>query len=90
MRTFFEATEQQKKVADIGRAMMDWSENYGALHGLKGVTDNGLRTLNNMSHIGNLLTQFGAPYGTKESDFSESDQQLIVAFVQKKVDIEHK
>ena len=90
MRTFFEATEQQKKVADIGRAMMDYSEEYGKIHGLKGVTDNGLRVLNNMSHIGNMLTQFGAPYGTRESDFSEADQQLIVAFMQKKVDIERK
>ena len=40
--TFFESTPQQKQLADIGRSMMDWSENYGKLHGLKAVTDNGL------------------------------------------------
>jgi len=90
MKAFFEATPQQKQLADIGRAMMDWSENYGREHGLKAVTDNGLRTLNNLSHVGNMLTNYGAPYGTKEKDFSDEDRKLIVAFMQKEVDIERK
>ena len=87
---FFEVTEQQKKLARIGEAMMDWSENYGREHGLKGVTDEGLRTLNNLSHVGHLLTHYGAPFGTTEKDFSDGDRKLIVDFMQKKVDIERK
>ena len=90
MRTFFEATPQQKQLADIGRAMMDYSEEYGKIHGLKGVTDNGLRTLNELSQVGNMLTHYGAPYGTKEKDFTDADRKLIVAFMQKEVDIERK
>ena len=90
MRTFFEATPQQKQLADIGRAMMDYSEEYGKIHGLKGVTDNGLRTLNELSQVGNMLTHYGAPYGTKEKDFTDADRKLIVDFMQKEVDIERK
>ena len=52
MKTYFEATPQQKQLADLGRSMMDWSEDYGKQHGLKGVTDDGLRTLNDLSHVG--------------------------------------
>jgi len=87
---FFEATEQQRKLADIGRQMMDWSENYGRTQGLRDVTDNGLRTLNEMSHVGNMLTHYGAPYGTSSKDFSEADRKLIAQFLQKEVDIERK
>lgn len=90
MRTWFEATPQQKQLADLGRSMMDYSEQYGVEHGLKGVLDEGLRTLNNLSHVGHLLTEFGAPYGTKDKDFSDADRKLIADFMQKKVDIERK
>lgn len=79
MRTFFEATAQQKKLADFGRSMMDFSENYG---NLKGATDDLLRELNNLSHVGFMLTQVGAPFGTSVRDFTEQDQKLIVGFVQ--------
>ena len=88
--TFFEATPQQKQLADIGRAMMDWSENYGKIYGLKAVTDDGLRTLNEMSHVGNMLAHFGAAYGTKAKDFTDADRKLIVDFINKKVDIERR
>ncbi len=90
MRTFFEATPKQKQLADVGRGMMDFSEYYGNKHSLATVTDDGLRTLNQMSHVGYLLTHFGAQYGTNQSDFSDADRKLIVDFVNKKVDIEHK
>jgi hypothetical protein len=89
-QTYFEATEQQKKLSDLGRQMMDFSEEYGAKHGLKGVTDDGLRTLNNLSHVGSLLVHFGAPFGTGDKDFSDADRKLISDFVQKKVDIDRK
>ena len=89
-QTYFEATPQQKQLADLGRAMMDYSEQYGVKHGLKAVTDNGLRTLNNLSHVGYMLTHFGATYGTSAKDFSQDDMELITQFMQKKVDIERK
>ena len=54
--TFFESTPEQKQLADMGRAMMDYSENYGKEFGLKMVTDNGLRMLNELSHVGYMLT----------------------------------
>ena len=88
--TFFESTPQQKQLADIGRSMMDWSENYGKLHGLKAVTDNGLRTLNEISHVGYMLTTVGATFGAAEVDFDETERKLIVDFMKKQVDIERK
>jgi hypothetical protein len=87
---YFEATPQQKALAKIGREMMDFSEEYGKIHGLKGVTDDGLRTLNELSHVGNMLTKYGALYGTKQKDFSDADMELISKFMQKKVDIDRK
>ena len=87
---YFEATTQQKQLAAIGRDMMDFSEEYGKIHGLKAVTDDGLRTLNELSHVGNMLTNYGATFGTTESNFTDEDKALIVKFMQKKVDIERK
>jgi len=90
MKAFFEPTKEQKQLASIGRQMMDFSENYGKEFGLKGVTDDGLRTLNELSHVGNMLTHYGATFGTKLKDFSEADMELISKFMQKKVDIDRK
>ena len=87
---FFEATQEQKQLAKIGREMMDFSEQYGKINGLKAVTDDGLRTLNNLSHVGAALTHFGATFGTTAKDFSEEDRELISKFMHKKVDIERK
>ena len=89
-QAFFEATPQQKQLAAIGRDMMNFSEDYGKEFGLKDVTDNGLRTLNELSHVGNALTHFGATYGTTAKDFNDADRKLISDFMQKKVDIERK
>lgn len=87
---FFEATKEQKKLADLGRGMMDWSENYGKLHGLKMVTEDGLRMLNELSHVGYMLTTIGATFGSKEVDFDTEERKLIVAFVNKTLDIKRK
>jgi hypothetical protein len=87
---FFEATQEQKQLATIGRQMMDYSENYGKIHGLKAVTEDGLRTLNNLSHVGAALTHFGATFGTTAKDFSEEDRELIVQWMQKSVVIDRK
>jgi hypothetical protein len=87
---YFEATAEQKQLATIGRQMMDFSEQYGVEHGLKGVTDDGLRTLNDLSHVGNMLTNYGATWGTTLKDFTQEDLELIAKFMKKEVDIERK
>ena len=86
----FEATPAQKRLADIGRAMMDYSEQYGVEHGLGRVTDNGLRTLNELSQVGYMLTTVGAAWGSTMQSFTQDQLNLIDAFGKKEVDIEHK
>ena len=88
--TFFETTEAQKKLASIGRKMMDYSEEYGKINGLKAVTDDGLRTLNDLSHVGNMLAHFGAAYGTSPKDFNDADRKLIVDFINGNTVVERK
>lgn len=75
---FFEATQNQKKLAEIGRDMMTFSENYTGLGKLR---DEQLRELNELSHVGNMLTHYGAPFGTAFKDFTEEDLQLIAGFM---------
>ena len=88
--SIYEVSDQHKQLAAVGRQMMDFSENYGVEFGLKAVTDNGLRTLNNLSHVGNMLTHYGAPFGTTVKDFTADDMELIATFMKKEVDIERK
>ena len=83
---FFEATKEQKQLADIGRNMMDFSENYGVDNGLSQLKDEGLRTLNNLSHVGGMLTRYGAPFGTTLKNFTDADMQLISKFMKKELD----
>jgi hypothetical protein len=78
MQTFFEATANQKALANIGRSMMDFSENYTGLGKLK---DEQLTELNELSHVGNMLTHYGAPFGTTFKSFTEADLQLIAQFM---------
>jgi hypothetical protein len=85
-----EATAEEKKLATVGRQMMNYSEDYGKLHGLKQVTDNGLRTLNELSHVGGKLTRYGVTFGTTHKDFSQADKTLIQNFINNTVDIESK
>ena len=84
---FFEATKEQKILADTGRAMMDYSENYGKLHGLGHLAEEGFRVLNELSHVGGMLTRFGNTFGTNAKSFTDSDMQLIAQFLKKEVDI---
>jgi hypothetical protein len=87
---YFEATQEQKQLAEIGREMMNYSEEYGKIYGLGPVTEDGLRTLNNMSHVGNMLTHYGASFGTSAKDFSDEDRELIVQWMQGTITIERK
>jgi hypothetical protein len=85
MTPFFEATEQQKELARIGREMMNFSEQYPALKGLKEAQ---FKTLNQLSAVGNMMTAYGAPWGTRFSDFSEDDLELIAKFMKKELDVQ--
>lgn len=80
---FFEATAQQKQLATIGRQMMDFSESYTGLGKLR---DEQLRELNELSHVGNMLTHYGAPFGTNRKDFTDEDLQLIAGFMKGSLD----
>jgi hypothetical protein len=87
---FFEATKEQKALADIGRGMMDFSENYGKEFGLGQLKDEGLRVLNELSQVGSMLTHYGAPFGTTQKDFTAADMELIAKFMKKELDIPSK
>jgi hypothetical protein len=86
MQNFFEATKEQKQLADIGRNMMDFSENYGVDNSLGKLKEEGLRVLNNLSHVGGMLTRYGAPFGTTLKNFTDADMELISKFMKKELD----
>ena len=86
MQNYFEATKEQKQLADIGRNMMDFSENYGVDNSLGKLKEEGLRVLNNLSHVGGMLTRYGAPFGTTLKNFTDADMQLISKFMKKELD----
>tara|TARA_B110000503_G_scaffold37989_1_gene62296 strand:- start:1737 stop:2018 length:282 start_codon:yes stop_codon:yes gene_type:complete len=78
--SYFETSTAHKKLANIGRAMQDYSEDFGKLHGLKQLKDPGLRVLNELSQVGGMLIRYGVTFGTTLKDFSEDDMQLIAEF----------
>jgi|TARA_B110000977_G_scaffold96171_1_gene126873 signal transduction histidine kinase len=80
---YFETTTGQKQLADIGRQMMDMSEYANC----KGMKEEGFKELNDLSHVGNMLTKVGIVFGVKESDFTAEDKDLIARFVKKEIDI---
>ena len=90
MQNYFEATKEQKQLATIGRDMMDFSENYGVDNGLSQLKDEGLRVLNNLSHVGGMLTRYGATFGTTQKDFTDADMELISKFMKKELDFPSK
>ena len=73
---FFEATKEEKILSDLGRSMMDFSENAH----MAGLKDPVIRVYNEMSHVGHMLTAFGAPFGTTAKSFSAADLKLINDF----------
>ena len=82
--SIYEATPQQKQLANIGRAMMDMSEYANC----KGFKDEDFKLLNDMSHVGNLLTKLGNTFGPKlDKDFTAEDMNLIARFIKKEIDI---
>ena len=88
--TFFESTDTQKRLATLGREMCDFSEYYGETRSLKDITDQGLATLNQLSHVGDMLTKLGTTFGPTIKNFSDEDRALIAAFVNRSLEITHK
>ena len=54
----------------------------------KGMKDEEFKLLNDMSHVGSLLTKLGNAFGPKlEKDFTAEDMNLIARFMKKEIDI---
>ena len=83
IKSVYEVSEDHKHLAVIGRAMMDMSEYANC----KGMKEEGFKELNDLSHVGNMLTKVGIVFGVKESDFTAEDKDLIARFVKKEIDI---
>tara|TARA_R110000868_G_scaffold32158_1_gene117200 strand:- start:1503 stop:1790 length:288 start_codon:yes stop_codon:yes gene_type:complete len=73
---FFESTKEEKILSDLGRSMMDFSENAH----MAGLKDDVIRVYNEMSHVGHMLTAYGAPFGTTIKSFTAADLKLINDF----------
>jgi hypothetical protein len=73
---FFEATKEEKILSDLGREMMNFSENAH----MAGLKDPVIRVYNELSHVGHMLTAFGAPFGTTSKSFTAADLKLINDF----------
>jgi len=83
-KSIYEVGAEYKQLAVIGRRMMDMSEYANC----KGMKEADFKLLNDMSHVGNLLTKLGNTYGPKlDKDFTDEDMDLIARFVKKEVDI---
>jgi hypothetical protein len=80
----YEVSEQYKQLAVIGRAMCDMSEYANC----KGMKEEDFRLLNNLSHVGNMLTKLGNAFGPQlDKDFTDEDMDLIARFMKKEIDI---
>ena len=83
-KSIYEVGTQYKKLAAVGRQMMDMSEYANC----KGMKDEDFKLLNDMSHVGNMLTKLGNTFGHKlEKDFTAEDMELIARFMKKEIDI---
>jgi hypothetical protein len=90
MQNVFETTPQELQLSTAGRAMMDFSEEYGKIHGLGHLAEEGFRVLNELSRVGSMLTRFGNTFGTNNDSFTDADKQLIAKFLKKELDIPSK
>jgi len=82
-KSIYEATENQKQLAVIGRKMMDMSEYANC----KGMKEEDFKLLNDMSHVGNMMTKVGNAFGPTMKDFTQEDLDLIARFMKKEIDI---
>lgn len=68
----FEITPAERRLAEIGRSMMDAA-----------VTEKDDAKSNQMAECGYKLCAFGAPYGTTAKDFTPEDHALIREILEK-------
>jgi thiamine phosphate synthase YjbQ (UPF0047 family) len=90
MQAKFEISTEHKQLADIGRAMQDYSENYGVEHGLGKLKEQGFKLLNDLSDVGSKLIRYGVTFGTTQKNFTDADMKLIAQFMKKELDIPSK
>jgi len=90
MQNVFETSTQELQLSAAGRSMMDFSEEYGKIHGLGHLAEEGFRVLNELSRVGGMLTRFGNTFGTTNDSFTDADKQLIAKFLKKELDIPSK
>ena len=83
LQSVYEVSEDYKHMATVGRAMMDMSEYANC----KGMKEADFKLLNDMSHVGNMMTKIGNAFGPKVEDFTEEDRNLIARFTRGEVDI---
>ena len=83
MQSIYEVDTNFKELAVVGRAMCDMSEYANC----KGMKDEDFKLLNNMSHVGNMLTKLGNSFGPTFKDFKQEDLDLIARFMKKEIDI---
>jgi len=82
-KSIYEVDAQYKELAAVGRQMMDMSEYANC----KGFKDEDFKLLNDMSHVGNLLTKLGNAFGPTMKSFTQEDMDLIARFMKKEIDI---
>lgn len=82
----YETNPQHKKLANIGRALMNHSETAS----MKGKNDSQIRMFNQMSSLGNALTKFGTSFGPKnikdvmdETELDAASIKALLAFGEK-------
>ena len=90
MQAVYEISTEHKQLADIGRMMQDYSENYGVEHGLGKLKEQGFKTLNALSDVGSKLIRYGVTFGTTQKDFTDADMTLIAKFMKNELDIASK
>jgi hypothetical protein len=81
--SIYEVNANFKQLATIGRAMMDMSEYANC----KGMKDEDFKLLNDMSHVGNMLTKVGNTFGPTLKSFTQEDLDLVTRFMKKEIDI---
>jgi len=81
--SIYEVGQEYKDLAVVGRRMMDMSEYANC----KGMKEKDFKLLNDMSHVGNMMTKVGNSFGPKYKNFSDADKELIARFERKEIDI---
>jgi|TARA_B100000780_G_scaffold33590_1_gene21019 ABC-type Fe2+-enterobactin transport system substrate-binding protein len=77
MKTSYEATEGQRQLAKLGRAMMDYSETAS----MAKLKDKDIAQYNTLSDVGHMLTTIGSLFGPKFETISKEHKQVMADFI---------